>query len=84
MQDTDYALDANASALLEGDEATLILNLSESKIYMSKNDEHQQLIFPTIETGENIRYKFVVGFAHQANVGTAVTIKDVEDLTYQD
>ena len=75
-------LEDNASVLEEGDKATFTLNLSESKIYMSKNDGDEKVIFPRIETGEDIKYKFAVAFRRNADKGNSITITDVEDLTY--
>ena len=82
LEDQSLMLEDNASVLDEGDKATFTLNLSESKISMSKNYQDEKVIFPKIKTGKDIQYKFAVGFTDGAKKGISLTITEVEDVTY--
>ena len=77
------SVSSNATSLKGGDEAIFTLNLDESKIYISKNGDKPRVIFQNIENGEDIKYKFAIGVAHGPDMGAAVTIRDIEDYTYQ-
>ena len=76
----DSNIDENAETLQQGDEATFTLDLTEAKIYLSKNGGQKKAIFQNIETGEKIKYKFATTF-FTAYSGDFVTITDVEDFT---
>ena len=68
--------------LEEGDEIKFELNLDESSIYMSKSGREKEALFTSIETGDDLQYKFAVAF-YRPTIEDAVTITDVEDLTFK-
>ena len=68
--------------LQEGDEIQFELNLDKLNIYMAKNGENKKMIFENIDTCEDIQYKFAVAY-FLPRIGDAVTLTNVEDLTFQ-
>ena len=78
----------NARSLAEGDEIKFTLNLTESKIYISMNNEPSNVLFQDIITGTDIQYKFAVAFYSGSAVfglsksGDSVSIRQIDDFTF--
>lgn len=66
--------------LKEGDQAKFTLNLCDAKIYFSRNNEAEKVIFQNIEIAEDIRYKFAAAVFYPGT-GDSATLVDVQNLS---